>query len=317
MDGDGAISYSPGAMPRSDRSLLRVLPPAGPEELSSLDDSLEATGLWSGEAEPLEALEGPAGPDDVYGRDEAFISSVVAPILEALYSRWFRVEVTGLENVPRQGRCLLVSNHSGAIPWDALMIYHALRSHMQPGRPVRFLVDKFVTRLPFISMAAARGGFVLACRENARRLLLDDQLVGVFPEGTKGTGKLFRDRYHLARFGRGGFIEVALETGAPILPVAVVGAEETHPILYKPDWLAKIFNVPYIPITPTFPLLGALGAIPLPSRFHIHFGKPLRFKPAARRRAHDFTVVLALNKAIRARIRGSIDELLRRRRTVF
>ncbi|MBI3893880.1 MAG: acyltransferase family protein [Candidatus Wallbacteria bacterium] len=281
-------------MPRAARNLLHVVPPAAAEVPSPE----------------------PAGPDDAFGRDDWFIDKL-GTVFEFLYSRWFRVEVTGLENVPRTGRCLLVSNHSGALPWDALMIFHALRTRMKPSRHVRFLIDKFVVRLPFLSMAAARGGFVLACWENARRLLMDDQLVGVFPEGTKGTGKLFRDRYHLARFGRGGFAEVALETGAPILPVSVIGAEETHPILYKADFLARLANVPYVPVTPTFPLLGALGAIPLPSRFHIHFGKPLRFKPGARRRAHDFTVVLALNKAIRARITRQMSELLRRRQSVF
>lgn len=262
---------------------------------------------------PHEPLPNSAPPADSYGREESFVQSTVDPIHRFLFEKWFRVEVSGLRNVPAAGRALLVSNHSGALPWDALMIYHALRWRMDPARTVRFLVDKFVMRLPVISMAAMRAGFVLACRENARRLLLEEQLVGVFPEGTKGTGKLWRDRYKLARFGRGGFIEVALETEAPIIPVSVVGAEETHPILYKPEWLARVLNVPYVPITPTLPWLGLLGLVPLPSRFYIHFGKPLRFKPGVAPRAHDFTVISALNKAIRSRIRLGMDALLERR----
>ena len=253
---------------------------------------------------------------DRFGLESEF-TSLLDPWFDFLFDRWFRVELSGLENIPAQGRALLVSNHSGAFPWDALMIYHALAKHARSPRRIRFLADKFVSRLPFLSWLAQRTGFVLACRENALRLLEEDQLVGVFPEGTKGTRKLFRDRYKLARFGRGGFVEVALETRAPVLPVSVVGAEETHPILYKPGWLAKALNVPYVPVTPTLPWLGVLGLVPLPAKFHIHFGKPLRFKEAARERARDFTVVHAVNGVIRSRIREGLTMLLSQRRSVF
>ncbi|MBI2945041.1 MAG: acyltransferase family protein [Candidatus Wallbacteria bacterium] len=264
----------------------------------------------------LRALGHPAPVDD-FGLDREFFESTLEPLLEFLYSRWFRVEVSGLENVPSSGRALIVANHSGAIPFDAPMILQAIRKHHPAHRHVRYLVLKWLCATPFAAELIPKLGFVLACRENARKLLEADQLVGVFPEGAKGTAKLYRDRYKLVRFGRGGFAEVALETQAPIVPTAVVGGEETYPVLAHAQPIARLLGLPYFPLTPLFPWLGLLGALPLPTKFRIHFGKPLHLKEAARSRSHDYTTVQALGELVRTRIQREVQKLVAARTGVF
>lgn len=254
---------------------------------------------------------------DDFGLDREFFESTLEPLLEFLYSRWFRVEVSGLENVPSSGRALIVANHSGAIPFDAPMILQAIRKHHPAHRHVRYLVLKWLCATPFAAELIPKLGFVLACRENARKLLEADQLVGVFPEGAKGTAKLYRDRYKLVRFGRGGFAEVALETQAPIVPTAVVGGEETYPVLAHAQPIARLLGLPYFPLTPLFPWLGLLGALPLPTKFRIHFGKPLHLKEAARSRSHDYTTVQALGELVRTRIQREVQKLVAARTGVF
>ena len=174
--------------------------------------------------------EPPVRMDD-FGLDEKFFLDYLEPLLEFFYTNWFRVEVEGLENVPSSGPALLVANHSGAIPFDGPMIRQAIYRDHPAHRHVRYLVLKWLCSTPFTAPLIQKMGFVLACRQNARALLQAGELVGVFPEGDKGTAKLFRDRYNLVRFGRGGFAEMALEAEAPIIPIAVVGGEETYPIL--------------------------------------------------------------------------------------
>jgi 1-acyl-sn-glycerol-3-phosphate acyltransferase len=254
-------------------------------------------------------------PDD-FGLDPELVGRI-RPLAELLFRNYFRVAVSGLSNVPARGRALLVANHAGTIAFDAAMISTAiLTMHARP-RTVRWLFLDVFSRVPFVSTLLARTGSVRACPENGERLLEADELVGVFPEGVKGGGKLFRDRYRLARFGRGGFVRMAMRTGTPIIPVSVVGSEEIYPALSRLEWLARPLGLPMIPLTPTFPWLGPLGLIPLPSKWSIHFGRPLRFKPAARRRADEYLLVSLLTERVRRTIQTQVDRQLARRRSVF
>ena len=218
---------------------------------------------------------------DEFGRDPN-VRAKFEPLLEFFYHNYFRVDARGLGHIPERGRALIVGNHSGALPYDAAMIMHAIKHESATGRDMRPLVEDFVFYMPYLGVLMNRIGGVRACPENAERLLNRDQLVAVFPEGVKGLGKLFRERYRLQRFGRGGFVKIALKTNSPIIPTAVVGAEEIHPMMTKVTWLAKSVGIPYIPVTPTFPLLGPLGLLPIPSKWYIAFGEPLLLQPRVR-----------------------------------
>jgi 1-acyl-sn-glycerol-3-phosphate acyltransferase len=237
-------------------------------------------------------------------------------LFEFLYSRWFRVETTGLEHVPSQGRALLVANHAGSLPYDSAMVMHAVRRDHPSRRDVRPLVEDTVFHLPFLGPIMNRIGGVRADPENAERLLRKDELVAVFPEGEKGMGKLWKDRYRLQRFGRGGFVKLALRTNAPIIPVAVVGAEEAAPMLGKVTWFAKNIGIPWIPVTPTFPWLGPAGLLPLPSKWFVQFGAPIDLgKAHGAAAAEDRLLVNRLADQIRTQIQTMIEELLGRRRS--
>jgi 1-acyl-sn-glycerol-3-phosphate acyltransferase len=253
---------------------------------------------------------------DDFGFDPEFTDRVQGIALW-LYRNYWRVEVEGVSNVPAGGRALLVANHSGVVPYDGMMIRTAIvAEHPQP-RHARMLVVDWAFAMPFTSILLTRTGNVLAHPDNATTLLEQDELVGVFPEGVKGASKLFRDRYRVQRLGRGGFVQVALRTGAPIIPVAVVGAEEVHPVLFDVRPIAKLFGVPLAPITPTFPWLGLAGLVPLPSKWFIAFGKPIdvaHFGPDA---AQDSRLVLELSEEVRGWIQGTLHQLLPRRRTIF
>ncbi|MGZ3426528.1 MAG: 1-acyl-sn-glycerol-3-phosphate acyltransferase, partial [Polyangia bacterium] len=211
---------------------------------------------------------------DEFGRDPN-VAAKVDPLLDFLYKTYFRVETRGLGHIPDEGRALIVANHSGTLPYDGAMIMHAVKQEHRAKREVRPLVEDFVFHFPYLGTLMNRIGGVRACPENAERLLTQDQLVAVFPEGIKGIGKLYKERYQLQRFGRGGFVKLALKCDAPIIPTAVVGAEEIHPMVTKVTWLAKSFGIPYLPITPTFPFFGAVGLVPLPTKWFIAFGEPL------------------------------------------
>ncbi len=213
---------------------------------------------------------------DPFGLDPVF-EERAERLADFFYRKWWRVDATGVNNIPAGGRALLVSNHSGMLPYDGAMIKHAVRVQHPARRTVRFLVENFVFYFPVLGTLMYRYGGVRASQDNAVRLLNDDQLTAVFPEGVKGLGKHYRHRYQLQRFGRGGFIKLALRTGSPIVPVAVVGAEEIHPIIGNANFLAKPLRLPYVPITPTFPLFGLAGLIPLPTKWTIQFGEPMDF----------------------------------------
>jgi 1-acyl-sn-glycerol-3-phosphate acyltransferase len=253
---------------------------------------------------------------DEFGYDPKFTETVL-PFFEFLYTVWWRVQTEGIDNVPRTGPALIVANHSGVLPWDGIMINLAVRHEHPARRACRMLALDMFALLPFLAPLLAQSGAVRANPENAERLLRKGELVGVFPEGVKGVGKRFKDRYKLARFGRGGFIRIALRTGAPIVPCAVVGAEEIHPALAQVNWLGKPLGLPYVPITPTFPLLGPLGFVPLPSKWSIEMGEPLRMDEYGPDAAEDPMLVNRLSERVRGTIQAMVDAALARRRSVW
>lgn len=256
-------------------------------------------------------------PEDEWGFDEDFAEAGM-PFMEFLYGTWWRVHVEGVLNVPSHGRALLVGNHAGSLfPWDAFMIGTSILEEHPLPRFARFLVVNWAFELPFVSIAIRKFGGVPASPYNAIRLLEEDELVGVFPEGVKGTGKDFKDRYRLQRFGRGGFVEIALRTGAPIVPVAVVGSEEIYPKLAESGALARLTGAPFFPITPTFPLLGPLGAIPLPSRWRIEFCDPIDVSGYGPGAADDRTLVFEISERVRETIQQKVYENLVKRGSAF
>lgn len=252
---------------------------------------------------------------DSFGMDSSLIEKI-RPIFEFLYYKYWRITTTGLENIPNEGRALLVANHSGAIPFDASMIKCAILNEHPVRKDARFLVEDFTYHMPFVGTFMYRIGGVRACPENAQVLLESGHLVIVFPEGVKGLGKYYNQRYQLQRFGRGGFIRLCIETKSPLIPVAVVGAEEIYPIIYKSYALSKLAGIPYIPITPTFPLLGLLGALPLPSKWMMHFGKPISFDNDTDKKEDEF-FIHNKSEEVRNIIQNQVLELLKKRRSVW
>jgi 1-acyl-sn-glycerol-3-phosphate acyltransferase len=263
---------------RLDRELGDALDgtrPAGPSR--AIEDWLASARTidWAALVDRIDRVRGSERADE-FGLDPDF-EDLVAPFFTFLYRRWWGVVTRDIENIPASGAALVVANHAGALfPWDGAMLKVALRLDHPAARELRPLVDDFVFRTPFLASLVARVGGVRACRENGERLLEKGEVVAVFPEGVRGMRKDFRDRYRLQRFGRGGFVALALATGAPIVPAAVIGAEETHPLLGTWSWPAKLLGLPYFPLTPTFPWLGLLGLVPLPSKWSIRFGQPIR-----------------------------------------
>jgi 1-acyl-sn-glycerol-3-phosphate acyltransferase len=255
--------------------------------------------------------------EDEWGFDEQFAEAVF-PLFELLYDVWWRVQVEGVRNVPSHGRALLVANHAGSLfPFDATMVTLAImKEHPLPRWP-RFMVLDWAFVLPFLSSFMRRCGGVPASPHNATRLLEQDEMVSVFPEGVKGTGKPFSERYRLQRFGRGGFVEVALRTGAPIVPVAVVGSEEIYPKLADSPTLARAIGAPFVPITPTFPWLGPLGLIPLPSRWRIEFCEPIDVSGHSPEAADDRRLVFDLSEQVRETIQDKLYENLVKRGSTF
>ncbi len=252
---------------------------------------------------------------DDFGYDPTY-DARVRPLFDFLYTRYFRVECRGVANVPTEGRCMLVANHSGTIPFDGPMLKTAVKREHAGKRDVRWLAEDFVFHFPFLGSFETRIGAVRACQENAERLLRQETLLAVFPEGIKGIGKLFRERYKLQRFGRGGFVRLALRTQTPIVPVAIVGAEETNPMLARLEALAKPLGIPYVPITPTFPLLGPLGLLPAPTKWKILFGEPIPMieGPESER---DELLVARIAERVRTAIQDMLDGAVRERKSVL
>lgn len=253
---------------------------------------------------------------DEFGMDPVLVETL-RPLFQFLYHHWWRVSTQGIKNIPERGRALIVANHSGALPFDGAMINTAVYNEHPASRDVRFLVEDFVYHFPFLGTFISRTGGVRACPENAERLLSAGKLIAVFPEGIKGIGKPFKDRYKLERFGRGGYIRIAIRSESKIIPTAVIGAEETYPIVFKTTVLSKPLGIPYFPVTPTFPLLGPLGLIPLPSKWLIIFGKPIdcsRYKPSD---ADNDLLIHRLNEKVRNEIQKMIKAGLKKRGPVW
>ncbi len=255
--------------------------------------------------------------EDEWGFDEEFAEAAY-PFFEFLYDRWWRVQAEGVGHVPAHGRAMIVSNHAGALfPFDASMITAAImKRHPLPRWP-RFMVLDWAFSLPFLAPFMRKVGGVPASPFNATRILESDGLMMVFPEGAKGTGKPFRDRYRLQRFGRGGFVEIALRTRSPIVPVAVVGSEEIYPMLGDAGPLARAIGAPFVPLTPTFPWLGPLGMVPLPSRWRIEFCEPIDISRYPAEAAEDRRVVFELSERVRETIQEKLYENLVKRGSAF
>lgn len=252
---------------------------------------------------------------DEFGMDREFLHRYEA-MIDLLYTKWWRVQTHGIAEVPSDGRVILCANHAGAVPYDGLMLAAALRREHPAKRELRWLADDFVFHFPFMGVALNRLGAVRACQENAERLLRHANVVGVFPEGVKGIAKSIGQRYELQRFGRGGHVKLALRTQTPIVPVAIVGSEETHPLL-PTGLLAKLFNVPFLPVTPTFPWFGPLGLVPLPSKWSISFLEPIDVASYGPDAAEDDVLVGRLNEKIRTMIQDELALRTRQRKSVF
>ncbi|MFC9971361.1 lysophospholipid acyltransferase family protein [Spirillospora sp. NPDC127200] len=252
---------------------------------------------------------------DEFGFDPELNRTVLLPLARALYERWFRVELFGQENVPETGGALIVANHSGTVPIDGIMLSVAVHDHLH--RDLRLLGADLVYQVPVLGHLSRKAGHTLASPADAARLLAKDELVGVFPEGFKGVGKPFAERYRLQRFGRGGFVETALRANVPIIPCAIVGAEEIYPKLAEVKPLARLLGLPYFPVTPTFPWLGPAGMVPLPSKWMIQFGEPMPLDDYGPDAADDPMTVFNLTDHVRENVQQMLYDTLLRRGPAF
>jgi 1-acyl-sn-glycerol-3-phosphate acyltransferase len=257
------------------------------------------------------------GDVDEWGRSE-HMRELARRLYDPIYSRWFRADWLGLENIPTDGGALLVANHAAAIPSDAPVIMHGIEKEL--GRPVYGLADHLFKGMPVIGVLWSRLGGVVAHPDNAYRLLREQQqLVLVFPEGSKGPGKHYAERYRLRRFGRGGFVEIAMRAGVPVVPIAVVGAEESMPIIWKSNTIAKALGIPYFPVTANQVLLGPLaGTIGyLPAKFRLRVLEPVYFDVAPDQPRYSKSRVMDESEQIREMIQSALYDLLRERRSVW
>ncbi len=252
---------------------------------------------------------------DEYGLDPELTDKLLLETIRPLAEKWFRVEVRGIENIPTDSGALIVANHSGTIPLDGLITMFAVHEHT--GRHLRPLGADLVFRLPFVGELARRAGATLACNEDAIRMLSNGELAGVWPEGFKGIGKPYSERYKLQRFGRGGFVSAAVKTGVPIVPCSIIGAEEIYPKIGNIAPLARLIGAPYVPVTPLFPLLGPLGLIPLPSKWIIEFGEPIRTDEYDAAAADDPMLTFDVTDQVRETIQQTLYTLLMQRKSVF
>ncbi|HXN59138.1 MAG TPA: lysophospholipid acyltransferase family protein [Acidimicrobiales bacterium] len=268
-------------------------------------------------AEDPEALEDPRLSDvDEWGRSER-TRAVVRALYDPIYSRWFRTEWDGLEKIPTEGGALLVANHAGAIPSDAPVIMHGIEKELE--RPVYGLADYFFRTIPVVGTLWARAGGVSARPANAYRLLREqNQLALVFPEGTKGPSKSYTDRYQLRRFGRGGFVEIAMRAGVPVVPIAVVGSEEAMPVVFRLPSVARALGVPYAPITANLLTMGPLGIVmPFPAKFKLRVLDPISFDVPADRDRYSKSRIMDESEGIRNQLQDAVYDMLRDRRSIW
>ena len=290
-------------------------PPAPPERLLDSARELLSTDFYLRKWGRM-GLRNRSEEVDEFGYDPVYEQKVL-PLFELLYSKYFRVEVHGAERIPAEGRCTLVANHSGTLPLDGIMLRLAVRHEHPQHRGVRWLAEDGIFHLPFLGSFTNRLGAVRACPENAERLLDHEALVAVFPEGMKGIGKLFKERYRLQRFGRGGFVKLCLRTRTPIVPVAILGGEETNPMLARVEYLTRALGLPYLPVTPTFPLLGPFGLLPAPTKWKIFFGEPIDLGGHGAESADDEILVGRLTEQVRSAIQAMLDHAVGQRRSVW
>ena len=253
---------------------------------------------------------------DQWGRSER-MRAVARMLYEPVYSKWFRAEWEGLEKIPRQGGALLIGNHAGAIPSDAPVVMHGIEKEI--GRPVYGLADFFFRTVPVVGTLWSRAGGVPARPDNAYRLLRDQrQLALVFPEGVKGPSKSYADRYQLRRFGRGGFVEIAMRAGVPVVPIAIVGSEETMPVLWQVPQLARAIGVPYFPVTANMLLMGPLGiAVPLPAKLRLRVLDPVHFDVEPDQERYRKSRVMEESERIRTILQSAVYEMLSQRRSIW
>jgi 1-acyl-sn-glycerol-3-phosphate acyltransferase len=273
------------------------------------DESLEETIAFI-----RSRLQGDYAVDD-FGFDPEFTTKIYLPLLRRLADSWFRVEVRGAENLPMDGSALLVANHAGTLPLDGMILHTVVYDEI--GRHVRMLGADLIFKTPYTHDLARKTGTTLACQEDAERLLASNQLVAVFPEGFKGLGKPYADRYKLQRFGRGGFVAAAIRAQVPIIPTAIVGSEEIYPLIAKAPALARALGVPYFPITPLFPWFGPLGMIPLPSKWIIQFGEAITTDELGPGAAEDPMIMFNITDQVRETIQQTLYALLMQRRSAF
>jgi 1-acyl-sn-glycerol-3-phosphate acyltransferase len=254
---------------------------------------------------------------DEFGFDPHFSDAIVMPLLRTLFKYWFRVDVNGVENLPQTGAALVVANHAGVLPFDGLMASVAVRDKHPTHRALRLLAADMVFDNPLLGQVARKAGHTMACMVDAHRLLSQGELTAVFPEGYKGLGKRFGDRYKVQRFGRGGFVSVALRTRVPIVPCSIVGSEEIYPMIGELKLLARLLGLPYFPITPAFPLAGPAGLIPLPSKWCMEFGAPIATAEFDDTAAEDPMVIFELADQVRETIQQTLYRLTKKRPNIF
>jgi len=307
------LPAEPSDEPVSERGVLAKADSSAPAKLDPAEAPIEdfISRKWG-----RSALRSRAEEFDDFGLDPSF-EQRVKPVIEFLYRSYFRTTAEGVDNVPAEGRCIVVANHSGALPLDGLMLRAALRIDHKQKRDLRWLAEDFVYYLPFAGVFMNRVGAVRACPENAERLLEKESIVGVFPEGVHGIKKLFQERYRLQRFGRGGYIRLCLRMRAPIVPCAIIGAEESSPLLYRLEGLTELLGLPYFPITPTFPFLGPAGLLPAPTKWRMRFGEPINLDNYGPEAADDHVLVGRLSERVRSSIQSMLDSGLRERRSVW
>lgn len=308
-----------GSADRSVTSLTDRLTPPAPAAPRSLTELMrDALGRQIGRTAEFarRRLTGDYQVDE-FGFDEHLLESVLLPALRPLADTWFRVQTSGMENVPEVGGALIVANHAGTVPLDGLMLQLAVHDHHPKQRALRLLAADLVFEMPMVGSLARKAGHTLACRPDAERLLSAGELTGVFPEGFKGVGKKYADRYKLQRFGRGGFVAAAVRAGVPIIPCSIVGSEEIYPKIADIKPLARLLGLPYFPVTPTFPHLGPLGALPLPSKWYIEFGSPISTAEYQAEDADDPMLMFEVTDQVRETIQQTLYKLLVKRRNVF
>lgn len=253
---------------------------------------------------------------DEFGMSQSFMD-LCRPLFQFLYYRYFRVDATGVDRIPPRSPAILVANHSGTIPYDGVMSHLAVFNEHRAARKVRFLVDDFVFNIPFLRDFIVRTGGVRASFDNALKLLKTGHVVMIFPEGVEGIGKTYGERYELLPFEKGGFVRLSILTKAPIIPVSIIGAEEIHPLIWKSKSLGSHLGLPFIPFTPTFPWLGPLGLVPLPSKWKIIVGKPIRLRGVRASDARNDKLVRDHAERIRAIIQMTLYKELGKRKSIW